>query len=64
MLLLTDDQLADRWSCSVKKLANDRYAGRGPKFVKLGDARNSPVRYPLEIVEEYELERLYSSTAR
>ena len=63
MILLTDAQLAERWGLSVKRLANDRSAGRGPRFVKLGDGLRAPVRYPLEIIEEYELARLRSSTA-
>ena len=64
MTLLTIEQLAERWSCSDKKLAHQRVKGDGPEFLKLGDARNSPVRYPLEAVEHFETERLRSSTAR
>ena len=62
--LLTIEQLAERWSCSDKKLAHQRVKGDGPEFVKLGNARNSPVRYPLECIEKFELERLRASTAR
>lgn len=63
MQLLTPAALADRWQITVKKLAHDRVKGDGPAFVKLGRAKNSPVRYPLEHVEQFELERLRTSTA-
>lgn len=63
MDLLTDKQLANRWQCSEKKLANDRVKGVGPRFIKLGDGKNSPIRYPLESVEQFEAERTRTSTA-
>lgn len=62
--LLTQKELAERWSCSERKLINDRVNGTGPAFTKLGDSVYAPVRYPLEIVEQYEVARIRSSTAR
>ncbi len=64
MNLLTAEELAYRWRCTPKKLAHDRVKGEGPAFVKLGRARNSPVRYPIDGVEEYEQANLKTSTAR
>lgn len=34
--LMTPEQLADYLQVSTKSLANDRYLGKGPRFVKLG----------------------------
>lgn len=34
-------------------LANWRVAGKGPRYIKLGDSRTSPVRYRLSDVEDY-----------
>lgn len=48
--LLTTLDLADRWKVSAGALANDRSAGIGPRFVKLGYR----VRYRLEDVVAYE----------
>jgi hypothetical protein len=48
--LLTDRQLAARWSCSAKTLRNHRSAGEGCPFVRLGRL----VRYRLSDVLEAE----------
>ena len=64
MNLLTAEELANRWRCTTKKLAHDRVKGDGPAFVKLGRAKNSPVRYPLDGIEQYEQANLKTSTAR
>ena len=40
---LTPQQMSERMGVSVKTLANQRSAGSGPKFVKVGGA----VRYPV-----------------
>jgi len=34
--LLTPDQLADEWGIPVQTLAQWRYLGKGPAFVRLG----------------------------
>lgn len=64
MNMLTPHDLSIRHRTSEKKLANDRVKGVGPAFVKLGCSKNSPVRYPLRAVEEYEKANLKTSTAR
>lgn len=43
-------ELAERWRISAKKLANDRCAGRGMPYVKVGSA----VLYALADVEAFE----------
>ncbi len=63
-VLLTSKELARRWKCSERKLTNDRVTGGGPAFVKLGNGPYAPVRYPLELVEQFESARLRTSTAR
>ncbi len=49
-LLLTDRQLAARWSCSPKTLRNQRSRGKGCPFVHLGRL----VRYRLSDVLDAE----------
>lgn len=34
--LLTPEQLAEWLQVSPEKLANDRYLGRGPRFIRVG----------------------------
>lgn len=34
--LVTPKQLAERFGTTTSRLAQDRYMGRGPRFVKLG----------------------------
>lgn len=48
--LLTESELAERWSRSARTLRNDRSARRGVPYVKLGGS----VRYRLADVEAYE----------
>lgn len=48
--LLTPADLAERWSISVGTLANDRSAGRGLSFVRVG----ARIRYARIDVEAYE----------
>lgn len=43
--LLTAKDLAKRWSINVQSLNNWRLKGRGPAFIKLGEGRNSHIRY-------------------
>lgn len=47
---LSASQLSARWGCSVGWLANQRSAGAGPAFFKIG----SNVRYLLSDIEAYE----------
>jgi hypothetical protein len=48
--LLTTRDLAQRWQVNAGSLANDRSAGRGVPYVKIGGA----VRYRLHDVEVFE----------
>lgn len=47
---LTPGQLAERWQTSKQSLANMRYRGGGPRWIKVGRL----VRYRIADVEEYE----------
>jgi len=47
---LKPEQLAERWETSTATLANMRYLGSGPDYLKIGAA----VRYPLASIEAYE----------
>ena len=49
-ILLTTSDLAQRWQIHMGSLANDRSAGRGVPYVKIGGA----VRYRLRDVEVFE----------
>jgi hypothetical protein len=44
-------EVAERWSISTKKLANDRCAGRGLPYTKIGSA----VLYAIADVKDFEL---------
>lgn len=50
-LYVRPDELAERWSISTKKLANDRCAGRGMPYMKMGSA----VLYALADVRDAEI---------
>jgi hypothetical protein len=47
---LTSKELADRWRLSDQTLANWRYAGKGPPFIRVG----ARVLYPFEGIHAYE----------
>lgn len=51
---LTTADLADRWGVSRGTLENWRGARRGPRYVKLGKGKGSPVLYRIEDVLEFE----------
>jgi len=51
---LTENNLAERWSVSIKTLQDWRRKGTGPHYLKLGKA----IRYPHELVEKFELEHM------
>ena len=59
-VLLTERQLAERWSVSVKLLQKLRYEGEGPIFTKIG----SSVRYSLADILAYEDARKLASTSQ
>lgn len=58
-VLLTEQELADRWRSSKKKLQADRLKGTGVPFVRIGRL----IRYRLNDVTAYEEENLYRSTS-
>ena len=51
---LTPAALAARWQLSPRTLANQRYLGVGPAWIKVGGS----VRYTVAAVEAYEAEQL------
>lgn len=51
---LTTEELAERWRCAASTVRKLRWKAEGPAYVKLGDDRNSEVRYHLEDVLAYE----------
>lgn len=52
---LTENQLAERWGLSIKTLQDWRRKGVGVAYLKLGKA----IRYPHEVVEQYEHDHLH-----
>ncbi|WP_413800120.1 helix-turn-helix transcriptional regulator [Streptomyces iranensis] len=50
---LTPVQLADELGVSVGTLANWRWRGEGPRYLKLGSGRSSPIRYQREDVDAW-----------
>jgi hypothetical protein len=57
--LMTVEQLAAHWQCSVKKLNADRLSGSGCSYVKIGRL----VRYRAEDVAAYETRKLRRNTS-
>lgn len=57
-IMLTTEQLAERWGLRPVTLKKWRVNGLGPHFVKLGDAENSSVRYRKEDVLAYEAKHM------
>jgi hypothetical protein len=51
--LLTPRQLSELLQVPMQTLANWRWRGEGPKFIKLGEGRTAPVRYRPESVAAY-----------
>jgi hypothetical protein len=58
--LLTPKELAERWKVQVGTLRKWRYLDTGPAYIKMGDGRNSQVRYRLNDVIDYEKNRLFT----
>lgn len=58
-MLLTSKELSDRWKIAENTLRKWRVANIGPNYIKLGEQRNSEVRYRLEDVEAFELSNRY-----
>lgn len=51
--LITPEQVAELLKVHPGTLENWRVRGEGPPFVKLGNSRRSPVRYPRKAVEDW-----------
>jgi hypothetical protein len=51
---LTEAKLAERWGLSIKTLQDWRRKGKGPPYLKFSKS----VRYPIEVVDEYETQHL------
>lgn len=55
--VLSPEYLAARWGVALGTLSNWRRAGKGPKFVRLGDGPRARVVYKLADVMNYEQEQ-------
>lgn len=53
MEILKRKQAAEFLRISVSHLDNLRILGKGPKYYKIGDSGNSPVRYDKNDLEEW-----------
>jgi len=51
--LLRESQVAQRLGVSMPTLRSWRCRGIGPKFIKLGGGKKSPVRYDERDLEQY-----------
>lgn len=56
---LTEIELAERLGLSVRTLQDWRRAGKGLSYLKIGKS----VRYPLEIIEQFEAASLIEAGA-
>ena len=62
---ITTAQAAEILGLKPKTLANWRCKGRGPAFMKYGDAKNAPVRYdPVEVARYRDQHRRRSTSDR
>ena len=52
--MLTPKELCERWKIADNTLRKWRVANVGPTYIKLGEGRNSEVRYRLDDVEAFE----------
>lgn len=58
-VILTPQQLADRWHTTTGSLAQQRYRGVGPTFTRIG---SRTIRYAMSDVLAYEEAQRYSRT--
>ena len=54
MQFLDTFELAERWKTTRGNLANKRYRGEAPEFIKIG----KKILYPIDVVEGIENEKL------
>ena len=52
--MLTPKELCERWKVADNTLRKWRVANVGPAYIKLGEGRNSEVRYRIDDVEAFE----------
>jgi predicted site-specific integrase-resolvase len=52
--ILTPKELCERWKIADNTLRKWRVANVGPAYIKLGEGRNSEVRYRIDDVEAFE----------
>lgn len=57
--LITPDELAIRWKLTTRTLAQWRYNGAGPKFIKIGNE----IFYRIEAIESFEESKEQRSTS-
>ena len=58
--LLTPEQVSEILKVHVGSLERWRFLGEGPRFIKLGAKRRSPIRYRRQDVEDW----LFSNAGR
>lgn len=51
---LTTEQLAERWNMQPETLEVWRQRKKGPKWVRLTEGKRPSIRYPIELIHEYE----------
>lgn len=61
---LTTEQLADRWGMKVETLEIWRQRGKGPKWIRLSEGKRPSIRYPLELIHQYEALNTMPSTGK
>lgn len=61
--LLTSAETAALLSIKPNTLEIWRHKGRGPAFVKMGDAPQAPVRYLQSVVTDWLAQRSFASTS-
>jgi predicted site-specific integrase-resolvase len=59
--ILTPKELCERWKVSESVLRHWRVKDAGPSYIKLGENRNSEVRYRLEDIEAFEKSNRYTT---
>jgi hypothetical protein len=57
--LLTEEDLAKLWGVAPTTLANQRWRGDGPPFIKLGRL----VRYDSDVADAWAAARMFRSTS-
>lgn len=57
-IILTTEQLAQRWGMSPRTLEGWRSENKGPDYIKLGEGKRSAVFYRLTDVMKFEAEKI------